>query len=76
MRFMASQPPGMTPNLSTDVIAYAEQVGVKRHDGPTRGEMMIWYPRISATAARRAILMSERHRPVIVGPGRLGRARP
>jgi len=38
MRFVASQPPRITPYRSMAVIAYAEQVGVNLQLGGRRGE--------------------------------------
>ena len=53
MRLKASHPPRTTPYLSTDVSAYAEHVGVKRHEGGSMGETSTLYAPIKTITALR-----------------------
>ena len=53
MRLSASHPPWSSPYRSSDVSAYAEQVGVNLHEGGNAGEMNVRYPRTRSMAPLR-----------------------
>ncbi len=42
IRFIASQPPFNTPYFLIASVAYAEQVGVKRQEDGSQGEITFW----------------------------------
>lgn len=47
-----SHKPFNGPYFLKACMPYSEQVGVKRHLGPSQGDMMYWYPRISQMKGR------------------------
>jgi hypothetical protein len=55
---MVSHNPFMGPYFVKASIPYCEQVGVKRHLGPSQGEMIHWYNLIKAMKGKLSICSS------------------